>query len=128
MMIIRTFIALALFWTAPLALASDINGFWKHPKEPAWIEISLTDGTGTVVRNDKFPELVGREIIKSLEADTSEDSLWRGQIYVERIGEHKAAEISLPEPNRMEFTVKVGFMSRSVEWIRVDAVPSSADN
>ena len=53
--------ALAFFLIAPLALGGDINGFWKHAEEPGWIEISLADGNGTVVRNEKFPERVGRD-------------------------------------------------------------------
>ncbi|TDG13373.1 hypothetical protein E2F43_07475 [Seongchinamella unica] len=48
---------------APLTLASDISGIWKHADEPGWIEISLEQGIGTVVRNDQFPERVGREIL-----------------------------------------------------------------
>ena len=121
---LRQSTALALLLIAPLTLAGDFNGFWKHAEQPAWIEINLADGNGTVVRNDKFPERAGREIITGLQADTSEQNLWRGQIYVERMGEYRDAEVSLPEPDQMEFTVKVGFISRTVEWVRVDAVPS----
>jgi hypothetical protein len=40
--------------TAPLSLAGDISGVWKHADEPGWIEISLDEGSGTVVRNDKI--------------------------------------------------------------------------
>jgi hypothetical protein len=108
---------------APLALADDISGFWKHAEEPGWIEIQLDAGNGTVVRNDKFPERVGREILKDLRAETSGERLWRGQIYAEKLGEYKDAEITLVEPDRMEINVKVGFMSRTVEWVRVEEVP-----
>ena len=111
--------------TAPLLLAGDISGFWKHADEPGWIEISLDEGRGTVVRNDKFPERVGRQIIKELQADGSKENLWRGQVYAEKLGEYKDAEISLAEPDLMQFKVKVGFMSRTIEWERVDAVPAA---
>ena len=84
----------------------------------------LNEGKGTVMRNDKYPERVGREILKDLQADDAKESLWRGQIYAERLGEYKDAEISLPEPGRMEIKVKVGFMSRTVEWVRVDKIPT----
>jgi hypothetical protein len=110
---------------APLSLAGDISGVWKHADEPGWIEISLDEGSGTVVRNDKFPERVGREIVKELQADKSKENLWRGQVYAEKLGEYKDAEISLPEPDIMQFKVKVGFMSRTIEWMRVDAVPAA---
>ena len=122
-MITRILLTLAIFTASPLVVAEDISGFWKHPEAPAWIEISLEEGKGTVMRNDKFPERVGREVVKDLKADDSEENLWRGEIYVERMGEYKQAEISLPEPGRMEFKVKVGFMSRTIEWMRVDEVP-----
>ena len=111
--------------TAPLLSAAEISGFWKHADEPGWIEISLDEGKGTVVRNDKFPERVGRQIIKELQADGSKENLWRGQVYAEKLGEYKDAEISLKEPDLMQFKVKVGFMSRTIEWVRVDAVPAA---
>jgi len=128
MMIVRVVIFLAALLAAPLVSAGDISGFWKHSGEPGWIEIRLEDGKGTVVRNDKFPERVGREIVKDLEADESKENLWHGQVYAERLGEYKDARISLPEPDRMQFKVKVGFMSRTVEWVRVDEVPAAQTN
>jgi len=124
----RSALFLCAMLTAPLSLAGDISGFWKHADEPGWIEISLDEGDATVVRNDKFPERVGRLIIKELQVDGSSENLWRGQVYAEKLGEYKDAEISLKEPDLMQFTVKVGFMSRTIEWVRVDAVPVAAAN
>ena len=112
----------------PQALAGDISGIWKHAEEPGWIEISLDQGKGIVVRNDKFPERVGREILRELQADGSRDNVWKGQVYAEKLGEYKDAEISLSKPDRMQFKVKVGFLSRTIEWVRVDALPASGDN
>lgn len=127
-MMIRIALLLLAMFAAPLAFAGDISGFWKHAEEPGWIEIRLDEGKGTVVRNDQFPERVGREIVKGLQADASEENLWRGQVYAEKLGEYKDAAISLPEPNRMQFKVKVGFMSRTVDWMRVDTIPAAATN
>lgn len=121
----RIAVFLCAMLTVPLSLAGDISGFWKHADEPGWIEISLDAGNGTVVRNDKFPKRVGREILKELEADGSTENLWQGQVYAEKLGEYKDAEISLAEPDLMQFKVKVGFMSRTIEWVRVDAVPAA---
>jgi uncharacterized protein (DUF2147 family) len=111
---------------APLALSGDISGFWKHAKGPVWIDIRLDEGngTGTVVRNDKLPDRVGRKILKDLEGDKSKQGLWHGLIYVEKLGEYKGVEVSLPEADRMLFKGKVGFMSRTVEWVRVDRIPA----
>ncbi len=119
---ITFFLGALLF--APLALSGDISGFWKHAKGPVWIEIRLEEGGGTVVRNDKFSDRVGRKILKDLEADKSKQGLWHGLIYAEKLGEYKDVEVSLPEADRMLFKGKVGFMSRTVEWVRVDKIPA----
>ena len=115
----------AAFLAAPCAFAGDVSGFWKHADEPGWIEINLDEGRGTVVRNDKFPDRVGREILKDLKVDGSEQGLWTGQIYAEKLGEYKDAEITLAEPDLMTIKVKVGFISRTVEWRRVETVPAN---
>ena len=124
LMIIRRVLFLCTLLSAPLALSADISGAWKHAKNPAWIEIRLEEGSATVVRNDKFPERVGRKILKDLEADKSKQDLWHGLIYAEKLGEYKDVEVSLPEADRMLFKGKVGFISRTVEWVRVDKIPA----
>ena len=122
-MIIRRALLLGALLFTPVAFSADISGTWKHAKNAAWIEIRLEEGGGTVVRNDKFPDRVGRKILKDLEADKSEQGLWHGLIYAEKLGEYKDVEVSLPEADRMLFTGKVGFMSRTVEWVRIDKIP-----
>ncbi len=84
-MISRLLLALVVSLLTPLATADDLNGFWKHADMPAWIEISLEEGKGTVLRNDEYPERVGRELIKDLEVGESE-GLWHGQVWAERLG------------------------------------------
>jgi hypothetical protein len=109
---------------SPALWAGDLDGFWQNEEQPAWIEIRFDDdrGTGTVLRNDKKPEAVGRVLLKDLVAEDEAQS-WSGQIYAERFKEYKDAIVTLPEPGRMEIKVKVGFMSRTVQWNRVDALP-----
>ncbi len=119
---------IAALLSSPQAIAQDIAGFWKHADEPGWIEISLEEGKGTVVRNDKFPERVGREIMKDLATENPEQAVWKGQIYAEKLGEYKDAEITLADPDRMSIKVKVGFISRTVEWQRVEAIPAKPEN
>jgi len=123
MMITRIILTLVVLLISPLTLADGISGFWKHAGESVWIEIRLKEGKGTLVRNDEFPERVGFEILKSLKTEGLEQGLWRGLVYAERLGEYKDVEISLPQPDRMVFKVKVGFMSRTVEWLRVEEAP-----
>ncbi len=124
-MVTRILFTLVMFATTPLVFADDISGIWKLPDAPVWIEINLDEGKGTVVRNDKFPERVGREVVKDLRADDSEENLWHGQVYAERLAEYRAAKIFLPKPDRMEFKLKVGMMSRTIEWVRVEEVPQA---
>jgi len=131
---IRTVLLLLFALWSPLALAADISadlaGFWKHAEEPGWIEIRMGDGVGSgiVMRNDLNPERVGRELLKGLVKDGSEKGLWRGQIYVERLSDYQNAEISLAESGRMLIKLRVGLISRTLEWISVDAVPSGVVN
>ena len=124
MTIIRRALLLCALVFTPLAFSADISGIWKHAQNPLWIEIRLEEGSGTVVRNDQFPDRVGREILKDIEADKSELGLWHGLIYVEKLAESKDVEVTLREPDRMLFTGKVGFLSRTVEWVRVDTIPA----
>lgn len=72
-----------------------------------------------MVRNDEFPDRVGRRILIDLQADKSKRDLWHGQIYAEKLGEYKEVEVSLPEADLMLITGRVGFMSRTVERVRV---------
>ena len=124
---IRATLVCTALLMAPLAMAEDIAGFWKHAEEPGWIEITTGEemGRGFVVRNDIYPERVGREILKDLRADDKQQGLWRGQIYAEKLGEYKDAEISLSGADEMKIKVKVGFMSRTVDWVRVNEMPES---
>ena len=118
----RTLLIAALLMM-PQAFAGDISGYWKLTTEPGWIEINLKQGKGVVARNDKFPERVGREFLKNLVARDSEEGPWQGQVFIERLGEYKDAEISMAKPDRLNIKVKLGFMSRTLEWHRVDKVP-----
>lgn len=45
--------------------------------------------------------------------------------HAEKLGEYKDAEITLAEPDLMTIKVKVGFISRTVEWRRVETVPAN---
>ncbi len=121
-MVVRRALLLCAVLFTPVAFSADISGTWKHTQNPAWIEIRLEEGSGTVVRNDKFPDRVGRKILNDLQADKSEKGLWYGVIYAEKLGEYKDVEVSLPEADRMLIKGRMGFMSRTVEWVRVDNI------
>ena len=113
------FFTFALLFSS-LALSDDIAGIWKHAEHPAWIEINLEEGRGTLVRNDKAPERVGREVLREINTSSKLNNLWYGMLHVEKQGEYKRVEISMPDSKRMLITGKVGFLSRTVEWLRDD--------
>jgi uncharacterized protein (DUF2147 family) len=126
MKILRHVLIAAVGCLASSALfAGDLAGYWKNDEQPTWIEIQVESDSaiGTVRRNDNKPEAVGRILLKDVVGDEDKPGSWRGQIYAERFEEYKDARISLPEPDRMEIKVKVGFMSRTVTWTRAAALP-----
>jgi hypothetical protein len=108
---------------SPALWADGPEGFWQHEELPAWIEVRFEDGVGsaTVMRNDEYPEREGRLLLKELSADGDE---WSGQVYAERFKEYRDARVSQPAPDELQIKVKVGFMSRTLKWNRVDAVPA----
>ena len=113
-------------FVSTICVADTIGGFWKHAEEPGWIEISMESGTGVVVRNDVYPERVGRKILKDIAADEDDANTWNAQVFAERLGGYRDARIVLASPERMDIKVKVGFISRTIEWTRVDEVAPAA--
>jgi hypothetical protein len=109
-----------------VSFAGDLAGVWKNDEEPAWMEIRFENdaGTGTVRRSDLRPKGVGRVILKDVVSDEKNPGSWRGEIYAVRLHQFMQAAISLPEPDRMQIELDLGFTSRTVSWSRVAAVPS----
>ena len=118
---------LLLMLSAMVALpgnaANELAGYWQHESEPIWIEMQPETGQGVMVRNDNRPDRLGFLVVTDLEASDDLNE-WSAQVFVARLGEYRKADIALSSDDRMVFTVKVGFMSRSVEWRRVSEVPS----
>jgi len=121
------FICTALL--AQTVSASDIAGLWKNSNNPVWMEIAVSDdgfANGTIIRNEHNPDAVNRVILKALVADRAVDDLWRGQVFAPRLGEFRDAEVRVANDQRLEITVKVGFISRTVAWTR-QVAQGSAD-
>ena len=106
---------------------NELAGYWQHESEPVWIEMQPGSGQGIMVRSDNRPDRVGFLVVTDLEA-SDEPNEWSAQVFAARFGEHRKATITLPADDRMVFTVKVGFMRRSVEWQRVSEVPPATDD
>jgi len=122
---------LLLMMSATFALPghaeSELAGYWQHESEPVWIEMQPETGQGVMLRNDNRPDRVGFLVVTDLEA-SDEPNEWSAQVFAARLGEYRNAEITLSSDGRMVFTVKVGFMRRSVEWQRVSEVPPATDD
>ena len=122
---------LLLMLTAMVALpghaGDELAGYWQHESEPVWIEMQPETGQGVMLRNDNRPDRVGFLVVTDLEA-SDEPNEWSAQVFAARLGEYRNADITLSADGRMVFTVKVGFMRRSVEWQRVSEVPPATDD
>ena len=105
---------------------NELAGYWQHESEPVWIEMQPETGQGVMVRNDNRPDRVGFLVVTDLES-SDDPKAWSAQVFAARLGEYRKAQITLTGESRMIFTVKVGFMRRSVEWTRVSEVPAEAD-
>ena len=106
---------------------AGLAGFWQHESEPVWIEMEPEAGHGVMVRNDNRPDRLGFLVVTDLEA-SDEPNEWSAQVFAARLGEYRKAEITLAADDRMVFTVKVGFVRRSVEWRRVSEVPPAPND
>ena len=122
---------LLLIFTAMVALpghaGDELAGYWQHESDPVWIEMQPDAGQGVMVRNDNRPDRLGFLVVTDLEAG-DEPNKWSAQVFATRLGEYRKAEITLAADDRMVFTVKVGFVRRSVEWRRVLEVPPAPND
>lgn len=100
---------------------APLDGYWQHPKDPVWIEVSEGAGTGIALRNDDQPETVGFHVVRDLLAG-NQPGLWRGQVFVPQLDGYKDVTITLPNDQTLRMTVKFGFIRRSVEWSRVEGI------
>ena len=118
---------LSAMFALPGHAENELAGYWQHESEPVWIEMQPETGQGVMLRNDNKPDRVGFLVVTDLEA-SDEPNEWSAQVFAARLGEYRKAEITLSSDGRMVFTVKVGFMRRSVEWQRVSEVPPATDD
>ena len=119
---LKPIVAAVLSLVCNVSAASDLNGFWQHPKEPVWLQVNEAMGTGIAVRNDDDPSSVGFAVLKEVVRGPKEEQ-WSGQVYVPQLGDYKRVTVTLPNANSLKMKVKIGFISRSVEWTKVASIP-----
>ena len=118
---LKLLVAAAFLFVCKVCAASDLSGFWQHPTDSVWIHINEALGSGIAVRNDNDPSSVGFSVLKEVVAGTKEGQ-WSGQIYVPQLGTYQQVTVTLPYANTLKMKVKIGFISRSLEWTRVSIV------
>ena len=119
-------ITLLLCLPVQFAQAEDaLAGFWQHESNPVWLAMQPDEGVAIMVRNDDRPDRVGFKVVTDLVASDNANQ-WSGRVFAAQLGEYRDATITLKNENRMAFTVKVGFVRRTVEWQRVDTVPAGS--
>ena len=105
----------------------ELAGYWQHESDPVWIEMRPETGEGVMLRNDNRPDRVGFLVVTDLES-SDDPNEWSAQVYAAPLGEYRDATITLESDDLMAFTVKVGFIRRTVEWSRVKEVPPASDD
>ena len=118
----KSVVTAAYFLVCNVCAASDLSGFWQHPKNPVWLDVNEAIGTGIAVRNDDDPSSLGFAVLKEIVPGPREGQ-WSGQVYVPQLGDYKRVTVTLPDANTLKMKVKIGFISRSVEWTKVASVP-----
>jgi uncharacterized protein (DUF2147 family) len=123
---LKAIFPLTLLLASSLCSAEGISGFWQHPKDPVWIEVTSTAGNGLAVRNDNDPSSIGFAVLKEVTVG-EQKGRWTGQVFVPQLGSYKRVELSLPTADTLKMKVKIGFLTRSLEWARVSEVPEAPE-
>ena len=113
-----------LFWVMTPVMASEVDllaGIWKQSGKDIWLEIKFDQaaGTGRVIRNDKRPESVGNPLLTEL-TSSADEGKGEGLMYVPQTKSLHRATLRLAGAKGMTMKVKVGFMSKTVDWLRVE--------
>ena len=121
---------LVVIFLSQSIFAESLTGFWKHGKQPVWIEITEEDDVieGTFVRNDVKPERTGNTFLTDVKPIDGKKNEWTALAYTLRLkADYSPIELELLDETTMQFRVqvKVGPVKRrvKVKWHRVDQVP-----
>ena len=117
----KSVVTTAFLLVCNVCAASDLSGFWQHPKDPVWLEVNEALGTGIAVRNDDDPSSIGFAVLKEVVVGPKQGQ-WSGQVYVPQLGAYKQVTVTLPDANTLKMKVKIGIITRSLEWSRVTTV------
>lgn len=98
--------------------ADAIVGDWKPTDMDVDIRIFAKDGkyVGGVVKAAN-PALVNTELLREIQFDPA-SNMWRGEVFALKRGEFVPMTIKITA-NGFEMVAGSGFMSKTVEWVRV---------
>lgn len=98
--------------------ADAIVGDWKPTDMDVDIRIFPKDGkfVGGVVKAGN-PALINTELLREIQFDPA-SGIWRGEVFALKRGEFVPMTIKITA-NGFEMVAGSGFMSKTVEWVRV---------
>jgi uncharacterized protein (DUF2147 family) len=95
---------------------SDVDGEYTLGERNTVVKIEKQNEvySGKIISSDNPKAKIGKLIIKDLKLKKGK---WRGKIYAPKRKEWYDAEFT-PKENSLEITIKVGFMSKTINWKR----------
>jgi uncharacterized protein (DUF2147 family) len=108
-------IAISLFSLNSFA-QSDVVGEWVVGKQNTLVEIEQHDDiyTGKIISSDNTKVKIGKLMVKELKKVKGK---WKGKVYSPKRKEWYDAEF-IPKENMLNIKIKVGFFSKTIEWIK----------
>jgi uncharacterized protein (DUF2147 family) len=106
---------LSLFSTTTFA-QSNFSGEWILGEQNSIVKIEQINGVyaGKIVSSDNPKVEIGKLMVKDL---SQTNGKWKGKLYWPKRKEWYSAEFTSTE-NKLTIKIKVGFFSKTVEWIR----------
>ena len=117
---LKTVLLSLLFFLNSAVAAASLDGHWRLSDKPVWMTIE--SAVGLVAFSKEDPDARGKILLRNLRA-TEGGNRWQGQIYVRQLKAYRDADIVLTSADTMKITVKVGFISRTVNWQRNAEIP-----
>jgi len=115
--------------TAPVQQAANpadaILGDWRPADMDVAIRIFVSNGeyVGGVIKAAN-PALLNTELLRGIQYDPASRT-WRGEIFAVKRGEFVPMTIR-PTAAGFEMVAGAGFMSKTIEWVRVPVEPRAA--
>jgi uncharacterized protein (DUF2147 family) len=96
---------------------SDVAGEYIVGKQNTLVKIEQQEGIyiGEIISSDNPNAKIGKLMVKDLKQDKKGN--WKGKLYAPKRKEWYDAEF-IPKENTLDIKIKVGFFSKTIEWLR----------